>query len=330
MELCSPDDVPPTHVLDPNIHYHIPMAHERQPQANPVFTTYRLSVHPSPPATKPTLTSSYSLAQRLLRHRHNPRKHPAMHPRTIRLEPPLHGHQRRQRHPHPRRKMLRLTHLHPNILLAQHLHGSNHHPHPLHHGLEPPNGSQNQSPRRRRHESRLDVHCPPPKLPFQNILLTENRATGVSVGRFIIYYYRFAPNNKDRTWDIGIAISIAEPAVHIMTACAPATKCLFRYLFPYFARSHNTTYYEDRVTTAKSQPRAPRGKFNRFSFGFEPSKDDVATEEIGMAPKKKEEAVYGMNRLSTMDSRESLRGGGEDSKSSMVEAEPQHCLGHAK
>jgi hypothetical protein len=113
-----------------------------------------------------------------------------------------------------------------------------------------------------------------------------------------------------------------------MTACAPATKCLFRYLFPYFARSHTTTYYEDRVTTTKS---VPRGKFNRFSFGFEAGKDDVATEEIGMAPRqKKEGGVYGAPRLSTVDSRESLREAGEDSKSSMVEAEPQHCLGHAK
>ncbi|EOA83999.1 uncharacterized protein SETTUDRAFT_66479, partial [Exserohilum turcica Et28A] len=70
-------------------------------------------------------------------------------------------------------------------------------------------------------------------------------ATGVSVGRFIVYYYRFAPSNKDRTWDIGIAISIAEPAVHIMTACAPATKCLFRYWFPQYGTDRKASYYHE-------------------------------------------------------------------------------------
>ncbi|KAF2035236.1 hypothetical protein EK21DRAFT_42841, partial [Setomelanomma holmii] len=79
-------------------------------------------------------------------------------------------------------------------------------------------------------------------------------ATGVSVGRFIVYYYRFAPTNLDRTWDIGLAISVAEPSIHIMSACAPATKCLFRYLFPYFARSRTPAYYEER-NTAQQTPR---------------------------------------------------------------------------
>jgi hypothetical protein len=151
-------------------------------------------------------------------------------------------------------------------------------------------------------------------------------ATGVSVGRFIIYYYRFAPTMKDRTWDIGISISIAEPAVHIMTACAPATKCLFRYLFPYFARRstrrEESTFYEDR----SRQRKGSRG----FAFGIE----EGAGEEIGMHASEtkgsgKGEHGYGMKRLSTVDSREELVEA-EDGKSSMVEAEPQHCLGVAK
>lgn len=132
----------------------------------------------------------------------------------------------------------------------------------------------------------------------------------------------------DRTWDIGLSISIAEPAVHIMTACAPATKCLFRYLFPYFARSRtrtNTTYYEDRTNGS----RGPRRAFNRFSFGFgaEGKDGEQGIEEIGMADKKAED---GRKRRSSLDSRESVREVVEDGKSSMVEAEPQHCLGHAK
>jgi hypothetical protein len=157
-------------------------------------------------------------------------------------------------------------------------------------------------------------------------------ATGVSVGRFIVYYYRFAPTMTDRTWDIGVSISIAEPAVHIMTACAPATKCLFRYLFPYFARrstrrstrKEESTFYEDRSRQRKES----RG----FAFGI----GDVENEheEIGMRTKEAQESGkevhgYGMKRLSTVDSREELAEA-EDGKSSMVEAEPQHCLGVAK
>jgi hypothetical protein len=160
-------------------------------------------------------------------------------------------------------------------------------------------------------------------------LTTRWVATGVSVGRFIVYYYRIAPTNTDRTWDIGVSISIAEPAVHIITACAPATKRLFRYLFPYFARSRTTgNYYEDRVTTNKSNN--GRRAFNRFSFGLGPDNKDVeeGTEEIGMAPQKQDDRNYGMKRLSTVDSREEIK---EDKSSIHVaEAEPHNCLGQAK
>jgi hypothetical protein len=154
-------------------------------------------------------------------------------------------------------------------------------------------------------------------------------ATAVSVGRFIIYYYRFAPTNTDRTWDIGLAISIAEPSVHIMTACAPATKCLFRYLFPYFARSRKTTtYYEERTGTQKSAAtHAPRRSFH---FGFSnDAANETGAEEISMA--KKEEGAYGMKELNTVYSRESIKDGSENRLSIVdVEAEPKHCLGQAK
>lgn len=57
-------------------------------------------------------------------------------------------------------------------------------------------------------------------------------------------------------------------------------------------------------------------------------------EEISMKPTKKEN--YGMKRLSTVDSRESLSLADRehehehDGKSLVVEAEPKHCLGQAK
>ncbi|RMZ73526.1 putative chromosome segregation cut14 [Pyrenophora seminiperda CCB06] len=109
-------------------------------------------------------------------------------------------------------------------------------------------------------------------------------ATGVSVGRFIVYYYRFAPTNTDRTYNIGIAISIVEPAVHIMTACAPATKCLFRYLFPQYGTGRFTSYYEER--TAATNKFHSRGGSRGFNFRLSDNQGDSDNiMELGGAPK---------------------------------------------
>lgn len=113
-------------------------------------------------------------------------------------------------------------------------------------------------------------------------------ATGVSVGRFIVYYYRFAPTNKDRTWDIGITISIAEPAVHIMTACAPATKCLFRHLFPQYGTNRKTSYYHDgTVSGHRPSKLGSYGSKMMGNFNHEMpySKHDEMDLEMGGAPK---------------------------------------------
>ncbi|KAL5119217.1 hypothetical protein ACEQ8H_002928 [Pleosporales sp. CAS-2024a] len=159
-------------------------------------------------------------------------------------------------------------------------------------------------------------------------------ATGVSVGRFIVYYYRIAPTNMDRTWDIGVSISIAEPAVHIMTACAPATNRLFHYLSPYFARSHPTTHYQDAIETIQSttDPRPPNN--HRFSLGLRRSDDHKHLEDAldhahGSSQKHAAAHTFGMKTLTAVDSRDELV---EDKSSSIhvVETEPQHCLAHAK
>jgi hypothetical protein len=125
-----------------------------------------------------------------------------------------------------------------------------------------------------------------------------------------------------------------------MTACAPATKCLFRYLFPYFARSRTHTYYADQSKMQQSSRGSKFGSRKAFgSFQFRRSNsikaNDTAVEEIGMAgpstthSNQKGDGVYGMKRLSTVDSRDTIREMQED-KSSMREAEPKHCLGEAK
>jgi structural maintenance of chromosome 2 len=169
-------------------------------------------------------------------------------------------------------------------------------------------------------------------------------ATGVSVGRFIVYYYRFAPTNKDRTWDIGIGISIAEPAVHIMTACAPATKCLFRYLFPQYGTNRNTSYYEDRTADTN---RHNTKVFGNFHFGLSNNPDDEITMEgIGGAPRTaplppvKDESEYGLKAVGSFESKEYVAKGIGRKKSCSktacteasepVEVEPKHCLGQAR
>ncbi|KAF2824352.1 hypothetical protein CC86DRAFT_420879 [Ophiobolus disseminans] len=164
-------------------------------------------------------------------------------------------------------------------------------------------------------------------------------ATGVSVGRFIVYYYRFAPTNLDRTWDIGIGISIAEPAVHIMTACAPATKCLFRYLFPWFARSRTVAYYEDGNTAqqtprmSKFGSRTSRRTFGSFQFGL----GRTEVEELNMAgpitnhsaPRSSE--AYAVSRPSSIGSQDTMKASSEGKDTiETVEIMPEHCLGQAK
>ena len=174
-------------------------------------------------------------------------------------------------------------------------------------------------------------------------------ATGVSVGRFIVYYYRFAPTNTDRTWDIGIAISIAEPAVHIMTACAPATKCLFRYLFPQYGSDRHTSYYPHGTATGHRPSKF--GSYGskmigNFDFALPNNRDAEIDMEIGGAPRtlplppeNKNESVVELKAKGSSDSSELV--GAPPRKmscsktactesSEQVEAEPKYFLGRAR
>lgn len=186
-------------------------------------------------------------------------------------------------------------------------------------------------------------------------------ATGVSVGRFIVYYYRFAPTNKDRTWDIGIGISIVEPSVHIITACAPATKCLFRYLFPSFAAERTPAYYEDRHTAtqtphmSKFGSRTSRSTGN-FHFGFSKNMDQdtvIDDSKLGTSMENiQKDSVFSMSRLESNSSHEDAQSKAQlKNKMSMEavrsartsctrtaytetsepdEAQPEHCLAQAR
>ncbi len=170
-----------------------------------------------------------------------------------------------------------------------------------------------------------------------------------------MYYYRFAPTNLDRTWDIGIVISIAEPAVHVITACAPACKGLFRMLFPLFNSeypNYEQTYPPYTPSSAKFNSRATASK-QRASMGFnfglstkgvEEGQEIVVTERERHSPRG--EDVYGMKPLGSVDSREHIghddyesthearasKANTEYSKgdSDVAEPGPKHVLGHAQ
>lgn len=176
-------------------------------------------------------------------------------------------------------------------------------------------------------------------------------ATGVSVGRFVVYYYRFAPTMKDRTWNIGIAISIAEPAVHIMTACAPATKCLFRYLFPYWGSQRPSDYYDERSTANRTDwsNKSGRGRTSRGLSNFRFSLDEGPAEPVLMTPGHtaqssqadfKDGRTYDGKRMDGLEDRNLDDGVGiartscsntaYTKSSEPTEAEPKHCLGLAR
>lgn len=166
-------------------------------------------------------------------------------------------------------------------------------------------------------------------------------ATGVSVGRFIVYYYRFAPDMKDRTWNIGIAISIAEPAVHIMTACAPATKCLFRYLFPYWGTHRSSGYYNDRTTMPQTWPSKIgnrvriSGGLSNFRFSLNESSREppmIDSDEVARSSQGdlKQQSEFDMRPLESVDSRDLTEEIGGAPRTAPLEPIPKHCLGQAR
>lgn len=177
-------------------------------------------------------------------------------------------------------------------------------------------------------------------------------ATGVSVGRFIVYYYRFAPTNKDRTWDIGIVISTAEPAVHIMTACAPATKCLFRHLFPQYGTNRKASYYhEGTVTGHRPSKLGSYGSkmMGNFNFDVPAHKNEEIDLEVGGAPrtaplpppenKDVDANAFDWKAVASIQSRESAEALPRrkscsktacTESSEAVEAEPEYLLGRAR
>ncbi|KAF2005237.1 hypothetical protein P154DRAFT_483892 [Amniculicola lignicola CBS 123094] len=122
-------------------------------------------------------------------------------------------------------------------------------------------------------------------------------ATAVSIGRFIVYYYRFSPSQKDKSYDIGVVISIAEPAVGIIAACAPAMKCLFKHLMPRYFDSADGNSYNTQSPTQKSI------RHHSFNIQFGMGKDIEAQRMDNFT-----ETRDGMTPLKSIDSRDQMDG----------------------
>jgi len=109
----------------------------------------------------------------------------------------------------------------------------------------------------------------------------------VSVGRFIVYYYRFSPTNPDKMYDIGVVISIVEPAVGIIAACAPAMKILFRF-------SDNSTA---DTTAVPTKTESQRRKSFTEQYGMGKEYHTSAFHSPG-----REEETYGVHALGKVGS----------------------------
>lgn len=154
------------------------------------------------------------------------------------------------------------------------------------------------------------------------------------MGRFIVYYYRFAPSQKDKPWDIGVVISIVEPSVAIIAACAPAMKCLFRHLMPRYFSEDGSSY---QTQEGRTKPKSAHSRSLSLRYHMGKETGDDRGKAMG-----REEEVYGMRPLASVDSTDefvntALSGHGPTRTRSMktgysasVEAEPKHFLNHEK
>jgi hypothetical protein len=153
-----------------------------------------------------------------------------------------------------------------------------------------------------------------------SLLTLYCRATAVSVGRFVVYYYRFSPKNTDKSYGIGFTISIVEPAVGIIAACAPAMKCLFRF-------TDDPTTYTTPVNTKNFSHRR-RSFTEQYGIDKELYEDRMY---IG-----REEETYGMNPLGKTESSDRIVNlaartptrsrSTKTGASEAVEHRPEHCL----
>ncbi|CAI6339372.1 unnamed protein product [Periconia digitata] len=82
-------------------------------------------------------------------------------------------------------------------------------------------------------------------------------ATLTSILRLIIYHHRYTV--ADRTYNIGIVLSIVEPSVAIIAACAPPLRRLFTFLMPsYFTDDHTSSRTPSSSSPSRYRYRSQR------------------------------------------------------------------------
>lgn len=85
--------------------------------------------------------------------------------------------------------------------------------------------------------------------------------TVVGIIRIVLYYYRFQPDNIDRSYSVAYTISIMEANVAIMASCGPALKALFTRFVPQMFGTRTAT--------------ETQGNVHYWPGNYEPSNDRV-------------------------------------------------------
>ena len=108
----------------------------------------------------------------------------------------------------------------------------------------------------------------------------------MGIVRIVLYYYRFKPNNKDRSYSVTITTSGMEVNIAIIASCGPALKALMTRYFPNLFGSQSTTSRHTTVFyTPEGYARSKQPGYARHH------------EHISSKSDRPEDAHYGMRDL---------------------------------
>ena len=125
--------------------------------------------------------------------------------------------------------------------------------------------------------------------------------TIVGITRVVLYYYRFQPDNIDRSYSVVYTLSGMEVNLAIMTACGPALKALFTRYVPRMFPSRSASVPRGNVTY---WPRGFEAPNHRGRSGFSNRWRSSHTRS-GDRPR---DVQYGMDILNSIEAEESSQG----------------------
>jgi len=145
-------------------------------------------------------------------------------------------------------------------------------------------------------ESRLGVSKFPLSAWRQSSADWPYRVTAIGVVRLILYYYRFQPDNIDRSYSVSYTVSGMEVNIAIVAACGPAIKAL--------CTRYGVLFLSSRPATRPS------------AYAYY-SPDDTARQRHNMSDKaSRSDAQYGLRDLGTK-----VHDGDGDSQEAIVSRE---------